>query len=465
MQNLYGTDYGHYGPKIGFAWNPNYFENKFVVRGGFASAYNHLDLSLFENTVENGPGVFQFTPCCGTSTQDFGTPFAGGQISYVHGSGSNLNSFKPNPAFTTGIAASGFPNSAPGGTAVPIELYGVGAKIRNPISYLYSLDTETQMPGGVTLTVGYAGSVGRHYARLVNQNFLYPNSGTVNGVAVSTLASPEYLAQTDSSQAYNSLNTTVAKRVSHGLQFTGTYTWSKGMDNITNGDQSDGSANQTDPANNRLEWAPSDNDVRNRFTGVALYTTPKLTQKKLLGEAVNGWQVGTIVTLLSGFHWTPVVNNSVSFVPNASSVNPTRPIAYVAGEGPSLVGQSCSNGALESGSNFRNRTATSGGTTVFSTAAPTSAATYIPVVGAQQRDGTLLSRCRLQRGQGVQHGRNGTYGGGCGSRRTSTTRSTCCSFHRSRMEAATRISRIRTSASRRAPDAGRVIEFYARLQF
>ena len=209
FSNLYNTDYGHYAPKVGFAWNPN---SRFVVRGGFAVAYNHLDLSLFENSVNNGPGVFGFGVCCGTSSQDFGTPFDGGQILYVHGSGSNLNSFAPNPAFTTGVAANGFPNQSPGTNPANIEIYGAGANIKNPISYLYSLDTETLMPGGFTATIGYSGSVGHHYARLVNQNFLYPNSGTVGGATVSTLASPEFRAQTDSGQNYNALNAHIQER-------------------------------------------------------------------------------------------------------------------------------------------------------------------------------------------------------------------------------------------------------------
>jgi hypothetical protein len=390
VSNLYNTDYGHYAPKVGFAWNPNYYQNRFVVRGGFAIAYNHLDLSLFENSVENGPGVFSFGVCCGTSSLDFGTPFDGGNILYVHGNGSNLNSFAPNPAFTTGVSDSGFPNQSPGSNPATIEIYSAGKVIRNPVSYLYSLDTETLMPGGFTLTLGYAGSVGRHYARLVNQNFLYPNSGTVGGVTVSTLANPLFLAETDSSQAYNSLNAHVQKKMSHGFQFDGTYTWSKAMDNITNGDQSDGSANQTDPGNNKAEWGPSDNDVRNRFTGVALYTTPRVTlHNKFLQEVVNGYQATTIVTLLSGFHWTPTVNNGINLVPNSDTVSPIRPIAFAPGVGVSTLGQSCSNGALKSGSNFPNRGSggTAGGINYFSTASPATPALYVPIIGRNSQMG------------------------------------------------------------------------------
>ncbi len=389
VQNLYNTDYGHYGPKLSFAWNPNIYANKFVVRGGFATAYNHLDLSLFENTIQNGPGTFQFGVCCGTSALDFSTPNDGGLISYVHGSSNSPNSYAPNKAFATGVSASGFPNQIGGGVA-QVGLYGVGGTIRNPVSYLYSLDTETALPENLTLTVGYAGSLGRHYARLVNQNFLYPNTFTAGAVTTTTPAGTDFLAQTDSSQAYNSLNVRVVKKVTHGFQFDGTYTWSKAMDNITNGDQSDGSANQTDPANNRAEWGRSDNDVRNRFVGTVLYTTPKFhTGHRILDEAISGYQANSIVTLHSGFSWTPVVGNNFTAVPNAATVSPIRPIAYAAGASQSLIGTSCSNSAFQSGSNFSRRGANgmAGGTNYFSTAAPTTAASYIPIIARNSLTG------------------------------------------------------------------------------
>ena len=387
--NLYNTDYGHYGPKVSFAWNPNYFNNKVVLRGGFATAYNHLDLSLFENIVTNGPGVFSFGVCCGTSTLDFSTPNDGGLIDYVHGTANSLAGFPANPAFATGIQSSGFPNQIGGGVA-QVTLYGVGGKIKNPISYLYSLGTETLLSTNTTLTVEYTGSLGRHYTRLVPQQFLYPTSYTAAGVTTVTPTAGDYLAQTDSSQAYNALNVRVLKRVSHGLQFDGTYSWSRAMDNVTNGDQSDGSANQTDPANNRAEWGPSDNDVRNRFTGSVLYTTPQVhTSHRVLNEAASGYQVNTIVSLHSGFSWTPVVNNSFTAIPNSGVLSPIRPIAFAPGVDPAMFGRSCSNEAFKTGSNFPNRGAggTDGGQGYFSTAQPSLTVPYVPVIGRNSLTG------------------------------------------------------------------------------
>jgi hypothetical protein len=392
VKNLYNTDYGHYAPKIAFAWNPNFYNNRVVIRGGAAIAYNHLDLSLFENIVQNGPGVFSYGVCCGENIADGGTPRDGGLIDYVHGNGNNLNSFPANPAFATGVNASGFPNALPGvgQTAPQVGLYGVGTTVRNPLSYLYSLETETLLKGNVVLTVGYSGSLGRHYARLVNQNFLYPNSVTVGSVTTTTSAGSDFLAQTDSSQAYNALNVRVRKPISHGLQFDGTYTYSKAMDNITNGDQADGAANQTDPANNKAEWGPSDNDVRNRFTGTVLYTSPTIhTHHRLVDVLANGYQASSIVTLHSGFSWTPVVNNSFNAVPNSGIVSPIRPIAYEPGVTQAQIGNSCSNQAFKSGSNFPNRGigGTAGGTNYYSIAQPSATVPYIPVVGRNSLTG------------------------------------------------------------------------------
>ena len=467
VQNLYNTDYGHYAPKIAFAWNPNYNNNRFVVRGGFGVAYNHLDLSLFENTLQNGPGTFQFGVCCGESTLDGGTPYDGGLIDYVHGNGNNLNSFPANPAFATGVDAAGFPNGFPGQGAPQIGIYGVGTKIRNPISYLYSLDTETLLPGNLALTVGYAGSLGRHYARLVNQNFLFPTSYTTGGVTTTTPAGTDYLAQTDSSQAYNSLNVRVAKQLNHGLLFDGTYTYSKGMDNITNGDQSDSAANQTNPANNRSEWGPSDNDARNRFTGTVLYTTPKThLGHRLLDELVSGYQASSIVTLHSGFSWTPVVNNSFNAVPNASVVSPIRPIAYAPGAGQILIGRSCSNAAFQTGSNFPNRGpgGTGGGTSYYSIAQPSATVPYIPVVNRNSLTGPCYRDIDFSLGKQVQFE---------GFGRSATLRfqaNMYNAFNLLQLQPifnegfGTNIADVNFGKAQTA-DAGRVIELLARLQF
>ncbi len=79
--DLYNTDYGHYAPKVGFAWVPSFYGGNVVLRGGFAVAYNHLDAALFNNqALDNSPGAANFNLCCGTSPSTLARPSQRGQI-------------------------------------------------------------------------------------------------------------------------------------------------------------------------------------------------------------------------------------------------------------------------------------------------------------------------------------------------------------------------------------------------
>ena len=350
---LYNSDYAHFSPKIGFAWVPNYYDGKVVLRGGFGIAYNHLDAALFDTqAIDNAVGSANFNLCCGQDT----SPFAGGMIKYAVGSSNASNSFPANPALATGVNSKGFPASG-----AQIELYGTSGTIKNPYSYLYSFETQVQFPYKLVATVGYAGSLGRHYARLVNQNFLYNNTNSPTYQA--------FFAQTDSIQAYNALNVRVTRALSHGFQIEGNYTFSKSLDQVSNGDGANSNANQTNPANNKTEYGPSDFDTRNRVTISALYTTPNVHSSNFLVRALaNGWQANTIFTAHSGFPYTPVTYNLASnIVPNAATVSPTRPLGIVG-----IPASSCSNSAFITGSNFPNRgpAGTAGGQNYFITSAP-----------------------------------------------------------------------------------------------
>ncbi|MEO7028318.1 MAG: carboxypeptidase-like regulatory domain-containing protein [Acidobacteriaceae bacterium] len=356
QNQFYNTDYGHYGPKIGFAWVPTYYGGKVVFRGGAGISYNHLDAALFENqSFDNAQGAATFGLCCATDPASLKST----GITFVLGSSNNVNSFPANPALAVGTNANGFPANGAG-----IELYGTGGTIRNPVSYLYSLENQVELPARVVMTVGYSGSIGRHYARLVNQNFLYNNANSP--------VFQSFFAQTDGVQSYNSLNVRVVRPISHGLLIEGNYTFSKSLDQVSNGDSPNANANQTNPANNHTEYGPSDYDSRNRFTITALYTSPRVhTGNAILNAAANGWQANTIITGHSGFPFTPVTFNlQANVITNAAVVGPTRPLGILGTGGP--IGSSCSNEAFKSGSNFPNRGAggTNGGVAYFNITPP-----------------------------------------------------------------------------------------------
>ncbi len=384
--HLWESDFRAFSPKFGFAFAPAQFHNKMVVRGGFALAYNRLDDVLFDPALEDGPGVFGYGICCGTALNDFGTPNplnagspyygstpfvsnpvtpgpASGAIQYSLGSSKAYNSFAPNPALRTSIGANGLPANG-----ITIEGYGAQLNLPNPYSYLYSMEVQQDLGNQFVMSVGFQGSTGRHYSRLVNQNFISPTSVTTNGVTKGSPFYALYLAHDDSNQYYNGLNVHATKHYKRGLSLEGTYTYSKSEDQVSSGDGADGSANQTDPARNYDELGPSDFDVRHRVVAAVTYDVDYYHGKSELARAaLNGWEVNGIFTAHTGFPYTPTTYR-IGGVPTsatASTIGPVRP-TYFHG----TTNFSCNN------DNYRNGRTLSG---QFGVSSPTGQA--LPGIG------------------------------------------------------------------------------------
>lgn len=346
--HLWNAEYHDFSPKVGFAFTPAALNNKTVFRGGFAMAYNRLDDVLFDPSLEDGPGVFSYGICCGTAPQDFGTPFVGGQIVYQLGHSTAYNSYDPNPALRTSIGANGLPTNG-----ISIEAYGASPRLPQPYSYLYSLETQTDLGKQFVVSIGYQGSTGRHYSRLVNQLFTRPTSVTNAGVTTSTgFGNGLYLAQNDSNQYYNGLNVHATKHYSKGLSLEATYTWSKSMDQVSSGDGADGNANQTNPGNNASELGPSDFDVKHRVVALATWDINYYHGSSYVMKSVlNGWQANGIFTAHTGFPFTPVTYgiNGIPVTPTSQTISPIRPNSFSGSQAAT-----CSNDA------FRNGTAITG---------------------------------------------------------------------------------------------------------
>jgi outer membrane receptor protein involved in Fe transport len=39
----HNSNYNNWGPKVGFAWSPTHFKNRFVLSGGFGVSYDRID--------------------------------------------------------------------------------------------------------------------------------------------------------------------------------------------------------------------------------------------------------------------------------------------------------------------------------------------------------------------------------------------------------------------------------------
>ena len=211
------------------------------------------------------------------------------------------------------------------------------------------------------------GSSGRHFARLVDQNFLYNQTNAPAFAA--------YFAQTDSVQNYNSLRSaTPAATCGTTSGTASSIPMQKSLDQVSNGDYADSSANQTNPANNASEYGPSDYDLKHRVVATGLYQTPTLhTHSEVVSMLVSGFQINGTYTYHTGFPWTPVTSNlnTVPIQNGAATQNVVRPLAYNGG-----AGNNCSNNAFETEVNFSK-----GGPAYFVTSLQFPTQVYKPGIG------------------------------------------------------------------------------------
>jgi hypothetical protein len=125
----------------------------------------------------------------------------------------------------------------------------------------------------------------------------------------------------DANSNYNSLQASITRRLSDGLQFNANYTWSHMLDNI----DSSGWGGYAGTQNFQSSYDPSANygasnfDIRNAFKGSAIYGIPVgrgqrfLNNNGGLDRVVGGWQLASTIIGTSGSPFTPIMANDTSY--------------------------------------------------------------------------------------------------------------------------------------------------------
>ena len=271
----------NFSPRLGFAWDVM-GDGKTAVRGGFAFLYDiaTLGFSLFQTNI---------VPPFGSSasfTLPAGTPLSLPMV---------------------------FPPSAAGKT-----LNGIQWNLKQPSLYQYNLAIDRQLPAAMAFTIAYGGSRGIHLMQTIEGNPTVPN--IVNGQPfwpsnnvprLNTNWASDQLTASSGDSWYNSLQLLLSRRLARGWQFQGAYTWAKAMDD---GQGQAGGETSSTPIypeyvqNLRLERGPSTFDVTHNFRFSSIYKFPSYhSQQGVLGTALSGWQVNGILTLESGYPFTPVL--------------------------------------------------------------------------------------------------------------------------------------------------------------
>jgi hypothetical protein len=151
---------------------------------------------------------------------------------------------------------------------------------------------------------------------------------------------------TEGNASYNALQTDFFKRLSHGLQFRANYTWAKNLDMNSGltGAQANNQAQMIMDRNDlRRDWGPSALNVKHQASISASYELP-FGKGRMIGNGVSpvanhiigGWQVNSIVSMLSGFPITPQTGSNRSS--DGDTRNPDRPSLNPAFSAPVISG-------------------------------------------------------------------------------------------------------------------------------
>jgi hypothetical protein len=247
---LWNTQWNAFAPRVGAAFQVT---PKTVLRGGFGLFYG-----LGYGDGANAAWSFPYSR--GTYFMDFG---AGLPVDFSYQDpNTNLYVYKPLPFTTTiGPEASG--------------LWAIDPNLRLPVTHQWNAAIERQLGPLQSITATYAGAAGRkllYNARLVPPGMPYIVTQLNEG-----------------SSKYNSLQVQFMRRMSHGLQATASYTYSRSFDNSSGwGLEQFGSV----PSITIPPTTPSDFDVPHKITAAVSYDVPKLAWGGKVAEKITkGWSL------------------------------------------------------------------------------------------------------------------------------------------------------------------------------
>jgi hypothetical protein len=321
--NAWTPQKGNFAPQVGFNWSPDYFNGKLVVRGGFGLNYNQEMIAISTNVATNPPGVggYTFSSTLPTSINP--------DIIYgVSSSPTSMSGFVSNPHTITTYNAQHLPV---GGNAFPGAL---PSDIKTAYSEHYSLTTEYNLGHDLIASLGYEGSSSHHLITWYSDMAV----AAANHVAFNPLITNLMDFGNFASANNNMMLAELKHQFVHSFSANAQFAWAKSMDN--------GSTpyfiNQY-PYNHHYAYGRSDFNIGKSLKIYGLWQ-PVIFHgsQNWMEKAVGGWSLSGIMTLHSGFGWTPKYPTDSLYFTGAWYNGGLQP-KYLGG-----AGKSTSNNAFKS---------------------------------------------------------------------------------------------------------------------
>ncbi len=368
------TYYKDIAPRIGFAFSPQSMNNKFSLRGGFATLYGPLQYSDFGGSTITGYSVQTVQ-----NSNGFNPAFNVDGATTLAGVGALPGIAPPNPS--TDLDPAYFDNGNADAPRFVNNSYIKASYGRPPQINQWNIQIQQELAKDLIMTVGYLGTAGAHLRSGVENinnmpasNFsrgdaLISHNLTANGVATPYSAFngqvqqalrpfPQYgfiatdcCLQNVGHSTYEALIASLERRMRQGLTLQLSYTWSK---DITNADSSlpgitAGVNQEQDPFNSKSQKALSIQDIPHTFVASFLYEFPFGKGKSFLNfnnpmarSLVSGFELGGVLRYQSG------EPTSFGCLPNGSNIPGwDNCINYTRIPGSSIESNARRNGRLD----------------------------------------------------------------------------------------------------------------------
>jgi outer membrane receptor for ferrienterochelin and colicin len=307
--------------RIGFNYDVT-GNGRTVIRVGFGMFTDLYPAGFLDGFIDNLPNVYSTT----ITTGDIGNATVPGTAM-----ANSLASFNAVEAgISTGASSDSLSQAVP--SYAPPTFTVAPHEFKNPTYLEFSLQLQHQFTRSDAVILAYAGNTG--YDEIITNGTVNAASATNFGGLTTAQPDPNFagvISYTNAAHSnYNGASITYKHADSKGLTVDATYTYSKAMDDSSNGGITNEPFNfnsfnarsnwQIDPNSvGRLNYSVSDYDIRNSFLLDFVYALPFQFHNPIENQVLSGWTVSGKSFYRSGQPFT--VYNSAASAANTNGTD------------------------------------------------------------------------------------------------------------------------------------------------